>query len=114
MPMYMAWLLTHFNVLPTSDRTKCCDICSGLGENYDLFNPRVQQVSETAPVDDSDDRFISSEHCAIIKEKLTELQSRMLFSAVESNIPLYTRLDLATGLPTSLIDTVIDNCHKIQ
>ena len=80
-----------------------------------LINPRVQQVSETAVIDDCDgDRFVAPEHRALIKEKLTELRSRMLFSAVESNIPLYTGLDLATGLPTSLIDAIVQNCHKIH
>ena len=57
--------------MPTSDRTKCCDVCCDLDE---LFNPRVQQVSETAVLDDSDDhRFVSPKHRALIKEKLTEL-----------------------------------------
>ena len=108
-------LLTHFNALPTSDRIKCCDICCGPDENCDLFNPNVQQVSDTALVDDSDnDRFVSPEQRALIKVKLTELRSRILFSAVESNVPLYTGLDLATGLPTSLIDSIVDNCHKIH
>ena len=50
-------------------------------------------------------------HCIA---KLTELRSCMLFSAAQSNIPLYTGLDLATGLPTSLIDAIVDNCHKIH
>ena len=73
----------------------------------------MQQISDTALVDDSDDdRFVSPEQRALIKVKLTELRSRILFSAVESNIPLYTGLDLATGLPISLIDSIVDNCHK--
>ena len=106
-------LLTHFNALPTSDRTKCCDVCCGSDESCDLFNPSVQ-ISDTALVDSDDDRFVSPEQRALIKVKLTELRSRILFSAVESNIPLYTGLDLATGLPISLIDSIVDNCHKIH
>ena len=50
----------------------------------DLFNPSVQQISDTALVDDSDnDRFVSTEQRGLIKVKLTELRSRILFSAVE-------------------------------
>ena len=38
----------------------------------------------------------------------------MLFTAVESNIPLYTGLDLTTGLAISLIVASLQNCHKIH
>lgn len=102
--------LTYFNALPTTDYTKCCDVCSGLDEKADLFHPSVQSVSDSALVDD---RFVTPEQRALIREKLTELHSRMLFSTVQSNIPLYTGLDLVTGLPTSLIDAIVDNYHKI-
>ena len=48
-------LLTHFNALPTSDRTKCCDVCCGSDKSCDLFNPSVQQISATSLVDDDSD-----------------------------------------------------------
>lgn len=83
-------LLTHFNVFPTSDRTKCCDVCSGPDENYDLFNPRVQQVSEIALIDDSDDDcFVAPEHRALIKEKLTELRSHIVLCSRVKYSPLH-------------------------
>ena len=45
-------LLSHFNTTPNSQLTKCCDICSGLDENSDLFNPNVKQFSEPSLADD--------------------------------------------------------------
>ena len=104
-------LLSHFNTTPNSQLTKCCDICSGLDENSDLFNPNVKQFSEPSLADDDgeDDRSVCPVQRALIKEKLIELHSGMLYSAIQSNLPLYTGSDLSTGLPTSLIGSLVEN-----
>lgn len=75
----------------------------------------MKQFSEMTILDDSDDDCsVCPEQHAVIKEKLIELRSSMLFSAMQSNVPLCTGSDLATGFPTSLIDVIVDNCHKIH
>ena len=109
-------LLAHFNASPNSQVTKYCDICSGLEESSNFFNPEVKEVSEPYCADDSDegDRSVTPEERALLKKKLIELRSRMLHSAIQSSLPLYTGSDLATGLPSSLIDSLVDNCHKIH
>lgn len=75
----------------------------------------MKQFSELSLADDSDDdRPVSPEQRTLIKEKLIELRSSMLYSTLQSKIPLYTGSDLATGLPMSLIDSIVENCHKIH
>ena len=76
----------------------------------------MKQFSEPSLADDDgkDDRSVCPAQRALIKEKLIELRSGMLYSAIQSNLPLYTGSDLATGLPTSLIDSLVENCHKIH
>ena len=74
-----------------------------------LFNPRMKEVSEPYLADDNDkdDRLVSPAQRELLKEKLIELRSRMLHSGTQSSLPLYTGSDLATGLPSSLIDSLV-------
>ena len=95
----------------------CCDICTRecqCSVNCPLQHMETEEVAEVesspAPV-----RVVTQALCDLLQTHLMEFRGCVLRSAHESceGAPLYVGLDVASGLPSAVIGSIITHCEFI-
>ena len=97
----------------------CCDLCIKRCEcgQSSLHQPlvtshsstQVKNVPEIRPT-----RNVSDSQRQRVRQLLLSHRESLLQSDLESDTPLYVGEDLASGMPLTLIDSVVDHCHLIH
>ena len=49
-----------------------------------------------------------------MRQMLLDFRTSLLQTALEADMPLYVGGDLASGMPLTLIDSIVDHCHLIH